>query len=263
MQQTEAMQMKGRLFEDLVVSAPPAGRFGRHAALLPLSIAAHGAALALALLVPVLRPSEMPPPAGPIVGGWEVPTAPTPPPPMATPPPPPRVTGAAPSGFSAPTIAAEPVTPPPAPGPTVSMIEPDGLPTDEGRAPCLVNCEGQRPDGIGDGPGGPPSATGVPDGTGTGPVRPGGKIKPPVRTVYVAPVYPEIARAARVGAMVVLECTIDPSGHVADARVVIGHPLLNAAALDAVRQWRYTPTRLNDVPVAVLMTVTVRFTVTR
>ena len=46
--------MRGRLFEDLVVSAPPAGRFGRRAALLPLSIAAHGAALALALLVPVL-----------------------------------------------------------------------------------------------------------------------------------------------------------------------------------------------------------------
>src|SRR5882672_5953334 len=118
--------MKGRLFEDLVVSAPPAGRFGRHAALLPLSIAAHGAALALALLVPVLRPGEMPPPAGPIVG-WQAPAAPTPPPMMATPPPPPRVTGAAPPRASAPATAAEPVTPASAPGPTVSMIEPDGL----------------------------------------------------------------------------------------------------------------------------------------
>jgi protein TonB len=251
--------MKGTLFQDLVVSAPPAGRFGRRAALLPLSIAAHGAALAIALLFPVLRSGELPTPTGPTVS-WEPAPAVAPALPVATPPPVPRVRTEAASRDSRATALSEPAVPPPAPGPMVSMIEPDGLPTDEGRAPCLVNCDRQHPDGTGDGP---PSATGDPDGTGTGPIRPGGKIKPPVRTVYVAPVYPEIARVARVSAMVVLECTIDPSGHVSDARVVTGHPLLNAAALDAVRQWRYTPTRLNDVPVAVLMTVTVRFTVTR
>ncbi len=78
-------------------------------------------------------------------------------------------------------------------------------------------------------------------------------------TVYVAPIYPEIARAARVSGTVVVECTIDPSGRVVDARVITGHALLNESALDAVRQWRYEPTRLNRVPVAVLMTVTVRF----
>ncbi len=240
--------MNRRLFEDLVVSAPPAGRFGRRAALLPLSIGAHGAALALALLVPVLRPDEMPPPTGPIVD-WMVPPAPTPPPP--------RMTGAAPARISAPTTPAESFEPPPAPGPTVSMVEPDGLPIDDGRAPCLLNCTGQRPDGIGDGPSvGPP---GVPDGNGTAPIRPGGDIKAPVRTAYVVPTYPEIARPAGLSATVVLECTIDPTGHVADARVIAGHPLFNEAALNAVRQWRYTPTRLNGVPVAVLMTVTVRF----
>jgi len=80
-----------------------------------------------------------------------------------------------------------------------------------------------------------------------------------VRTAYVVPIYPDIARAAGVGGVVVLECTIDPSGHVVDARVITGHPLLNDAALNAVRQWRYTATRLNGVQVAVLMTVTVRF----
>jgi len=249
--------VRGRLFEDLVVSAPPAGRFGRRAALLPLSIAAHGAALALALLVPVLRPGEMPPPTGPIVG-WEAPAAPTPPPPMASPPPP-RARNDAPSHDPRPTAATDPVVPPPAPGPAVSMIEPDGLPTDEGRAPCLLNCDGQRPDGIGDGARDAPSTTGVPDGNGTGPIRPGGDIKAPVRTAFVAPIYPDIARAAGVGGTVVLECTIDPSGHVVDARVISGHPLLNEAALNSVRQWRYTATRLNGVPVAVLMTVTVRF----
>lgn len=249
--------MDRRLFEDLVVSAPPAGRFGRRAALLPLSIAAHGAALALALLVPVMRSGELPTPAGPIVS-WEPPPPVAPRIPVATPPPAPLVRNEAASRDSRPTTPTDPVVTPPAPGPTVSLIEPDGLPIDEGRAPCLLNCAGQRPDGSGDGPSGAPSA-GVPDGTGTGPIRPGGDIKAPERTAYVAPIYPDIARAAGVGGTVVLECTIDPSGHVVDARLLSGHPLLNEAALNAVRQWRYTPTRLNGVPVAVLMTVTVRF----
>jgi protein TonB len=248
--------MRGRLFEDLVVSAPPTGR-GRHAAVLPLSIAAHGAALALALLFPVLRTNDLPTPAGPI-DVWHVPAPPTPPPLLATPRPP-DVRRASPAPVSAPAAVTEPIAPPPAPGPAVSTIEPEGVPVDDGRAPCLFNCGAPRPDGSGDGPSGPPSGDGVPDDTGTGLVRPGGDIKPPVRTVYAAPIYPDIARAARVSGMVVVECTIDPSGRVVDARVITGHPLLNASALDAVRQWRYQPTRLNGVPVAVLMTVTVRF----
>ena len=53
--------------------------------------------------------------------------------------------------------------------------------------------------------------------------------------------------------------TSDPYCHVTDVRVLTGHPLFNEAAVNAVRQWRYSATRLNGVPVAVLMTVTVRF----
>jgi protein TonB len=115
------------------------------------------------------------------------------------------------------------------------------------------------PEGTGDRRNGPHDGPGETNGAGSRPVRPGGDIKPPIRTVYVAPVYPDIARAAGVSAVVVVECTIDPTGHVADARVVTGHPLLDEAALSAVRRWRYTATRLNGVPVPVLMTVTVRF----
>jgi protein TonB len=249
--------MRARLFEDLVVSAPPAGRFGRHASVFPLSIAAHGAALALALLFPVLRTNDLPTPAERI-DVWRVPTQPTPPPLMATPRPPDVSRTAPPAPVSAPTSVTEAVAPPPAPGPAVSAIEPEGLPPDDARTPCLFNC-GAQPSGSGDGPSGAPSGDGVPDGTGTVPIRPGGDIKPPVRTAYVAPIYPDIARAARVSGTVVVECTIDPSGRVVEARVVTGHPLLDESALDAVRQWRYEPTRLNRVPVAVLMTVTVRF----
>jgi periplasmic protein TonB len=255
--------MKGRMFEDLVVSAPAAGRFGRRATVLPLSIAAHAVALTAALLFPFLRPAELPEPArGGVI--WEAPVARTPPRPIpASTPPPPRVRSeSAPAGRS-PAIAAEPVAPPPAPGPTVSVVEPEGIPEDESHLPCLFNCAGSTPDGGGDGPRGGTPGPGTGEGTGTGPIIPGGDIKPPVRTVYVAPPYPDLARKARIQGLVVVECTIDPSGRVVDARVITGPPLLQSAALDAVRQWRYTPTRLNGVPVAVLMTVTVNFTLGR
>ena len=157
----------------------------------------------------------------------------------------------------------EPVAPPPAPGPIVSVNEPEGIPQDESHPPCLFNCAGSTPDGNGDGPRGGTPGPGADEGIGTGPIRPGGDIKPPVRTVYVAPVYPDLARIARIQGLVVVECTIDPAGRVVDARVITGHPLLQNATLDAVRQWRYTATRLNGVPVAVLLTVTVNFTLGR
>jgi protein TonB len=59
--------------------------------------------------------------------------------------------------------------------------------------------------------------------------------------------------------VVIIECTIDPKGRIANARILRGHPLLDAAALDAVQRWVYTPSRLNGAPVSVVMTVTVNF----
>jgi periplasmic protein TonB len=58
---------------------------------------------------------------------------------------------------------------------------------------------------------------------------------------------------------VIVEATIGPNGNVQDAKVLRSHPLLEAAALDAVRQWEFTPTLLNGSPVSVVMTVTVDF----
>ena len=91
-------------------------------------------------------------------------------------------------------------------------------------------------------------------------VRVGGQIRPPVRLNEVAPVYPAIAQSARVQGDVVIEATIDEEGTVADARVVKSVPMLDQAALDAVRQWQYRPSLLNGVPTAVITTVTVKFT---
>jgi len=73
-------------------------------------------------------------------------------------------------------------------------------------------------------------------------------------------VYPAIARSARVAGAVTIEATIGEDGKVIDAKVVRSVPLLDQAALDAVRQWEYMPSLLNGVPVPVLVTVTINFT---
>ena len=74
------------------------------------------------------------------------------------------------------------------------------------------------------------------------------------------PVYPPIAQAARVQGIVIIEATISEGGSVTNARILRSVPLLDQAALDAVRQWQFTPTLLNGVPVPVIMSVTVNFT---
>ena len=60
--------------------------------------------------------------------------------------------------------------------------------------------------------------------------------------------------------VVIIEATIGADGRVKEAKVLRGQPLLDQAALDAVKQWQFTPTLLNNVPVPVIMTVTVNFT---
>lgn len=92
------------------------------------------------------------------------------------------------------------------------------------------------------------------------PRRVGGQIRPPQKIKDVKPVYPAIARSARVAGVVTIEATIGPDGKVMDTKVVRSIPLLDQAALDAVQQWEYTPSLLNGVPVPVLVTVTINFT---
>ena len=95
---------------------------------------------------------------------------------------------------------------------------------------------------------------------GQAPVRVGGSIKPPIKTRDVKPEYPPAARDAGVQGVVILEVTIGPAGDIVEGRILRSVPLLDGAALDAVRQWQFTPTLLNGVAVPVIMTVTVNFT---
>jgi TonB family protein len=91
------------------------------------------------------------------------------------------------------------------------------------------------------------------------PVRIGGDIKEPRRIRDVKPVYPEIAQQAGIQGIVIIEAIIGADGAVQRAQILRSVPLLDQAALDAVTQWRYTPTVLNGQPVPVIMTVTVTF----
>lgn len=92
------------------------------------------------------------------------------------------------------------------------------------------------------------------------PVRIGGEVHQPMKTYDVKPVYPAGAQAQRVQGVVIIEAIIDPSGSVANARILRSILPLDEAALSAVSRWQFTPTAVNGVPVAVWMTVTVNFT---
>src|SRR6185295_18767119 len=95
-----------------------------------------------------------------------------------------------------------------------------------------------------------------------GPVRVGGTVKPPKQITRVNPEYPSIALSARLQGIVILETTIGASGKVSDVRVVRSIPLLDSAAVAAVRQWEYEPTIINGRATPVIISVAVEFKLT-
>ncbi len=231
----------------------------RRCATLPCSVALHAAAAAALVAVPLLVSSELPGPPGAVRAFFVEPLVAPPPPPPA---PAParhsmkaRVTPARPTSDSA-----EPFT---APVEVPSELRPeDGLD---------LGIEGGVPGGVAGGvPGGvvggvvgglPPVAASAPPPL--APVRVGGHIKQPVKVQHVDPVYPKVAMAASVQGIVIIEAVIDASGRVSEARILRGVPMLDDAALEAVRQWEYTPTLLDGVPTPVRMTITVAFRLER
>ena len=106
----------------------------------------------------------------------------------------------------------------------------------------------------------PPPPPGPTSWTLDGAARVGSGVKAPMKIRDVRPVYPPIAIASRVQGVVILEARIEPDGRVGDVRVLRSIPLLDQAAIDAVRQWQFTPTVLNGHAVPVVMTLTVAFT---
>jgi protein TonB len=91
-------------------------------------------------------------------------------------------------------------------------------------------------------------------------IKQGGAVTAASIITQTHPVYPSLARQARIQGTVVLHAIIDKEGKVAQLEVVSGHPLLVQSALEAVKQWRYKPTQLNGDPVEIDTTIQVTFT---
>jgi periplasmic protein TonB len=242
----EEVSMPRELFGE--VSNPRVEIGSRSRYTLPVSIALHVVILGIVLLAPLMAPTLVPTPASVMIFA-----APAPPP---SPPPPPPAPAAEPmrAAAVAPREGAAPISAP--------LTIAEELPAPAG-VPRGMGVPGGVEGGI-DLPGVPVSSVvAIPEPPApppVEPVRPGGKIKVPEKTRHVPPVYPAIAQQAGVEGVVILEATIDVDGRVRDVRVLRSVPLLDQAAIDAVLQWRFTPTLLNGVPVPVIMTVTVNFT---
>jgi protein TonB len=247
---------------------------------LPVSIAVHVVVLAAVVVVPLMSWGELPEPDQGAVRAFFVESAPAPPPPPPPPAPPkaamkPRVERPqmkVQTPTEVPKFTAPVEVPPKIEDPGVDLGGSDlGVAGGEagGVAGGVVGgVQGGVEGGVVGGVlGGVPEPQALPPppppttqpAAPKGPVRVGGQIREPSKVRNVPPSYPEIAKQARVQGVVVLEAVISPSGEVTNVRVLRGVPLLNDAALQAVRQWRYTPTMLNGQPVSVVMTVTVNF----
>jgi protein TonB len=206
---------------------------------LVLSIVVHLAAIGAAIVVPLMATGVLPEPRRAIEFIQVRPIAIQPPPPLPqlrTQPQPPPV-----------SVNAAPVAPPIGIAPEPAFVPPPSL------EPALSIIDVPLPGGEVD------STPLPPPPPARGPVRVGGSISRPERIHYVAPEYPSVARAARREGTVILEAVLDADGTVREARVLRSVTLLDEAALSAVQQWRFTPTRLNGEPVPVVLTVTVVF----
>jgi periplasmic protein TonB len=217
--------------------------------ILPLSIATHGVAIAAIVVIPLVATVESPELELQRLRRASTFTDVVLEPPM---PPPERGTRVAASTGARPDARAPIVAP--------ATIEPERtLPLTEDSA----GVPGGDPNGV---PGGLPTATAEwapppPIEPPKGPLPISRGIRPPQKVAHVNPAYPPAALAARVQGTVIIEAIIGPTGRVERARVVKSEPLLDEAALAAVRQWRYTPTLLNNTPVSVILTVSVRFSI--
>lgn len=81
----------------------------------------------------------------------------------------------------------------------------------------------------------------------------------PKQTAGSRPVYPEIAAQARVEAMVILRLTVNPEGRITDIRIVQGMPLIDQAAIDAAKTWRFEPTIVDGTPRSVELVEAIPF----
>jgi len=220
-----------------------------------VSVLVHLALVVAVIAVPLLLDTPLPEASGAVQAFFAAPLE------LAPPPPPPPPAPAARPAVEARTPPTERANGFVAPIETPADISPEAGMDFGIEGGVAGGVEGGVPGGVVGGViGGLPEA---PPPPALPPVRVGGNIKEPTKLKAVPPVYPDAAVEARLEGVVILECLISPQGRVAEINVLRGVPLLEEAAIDAVRQWIYTPTLMDGVPVPVLMTVTVRFDLKR
>jgi len=240
--------MPRTFFDQVIVDTP---RQRARSWVTGVSFIAHIMALALFFVLPLTATMTLPPVQGRLPTLVLVTTAPMPAEPVPAAMPTTSVAVSTLNPDAAPVEAPDRVTDevprPPSPG---ALVAPGAIPG--------VGTSGGFTGLLDSGRGGSPLRTPPPPRE-QAPVRVGGEVEAPTRVTYRAPVYPQVAIAARMEGTVILEATIDATGVVRNVTVLRSVPMLDRAALEAVQHWRYTPTRLNGQAVPVIMTVTVTF----
>jgi protein TonB len=188
--------------------------------------------------------------------------------PPAPPPPPPPPAPAQPAGKPAPTRPPSPVATGtfvvPLEAPSEIRPEPPGEIYAGGEGGVEGGIEGGVAGGIVGGliataPPPPPPPPPAPAPKPAGPVRIGGNVSAPALVKRVEPIYPDMALMAKVGGMVILEAVVGADGSVESVKVLRSVKFLDEAALEAVKQWRYSPLILNGIPTPFVLTVTLNF----
>ena len=239
------------MFDDLVECSPSGKKKTKQGATVFLSMAFQVGLLALMLIIPLLVTPALP-------KSFLSTMLTAPPPPAAPPPPPP----AAPVVHVKPTarlIEAGHLMAPKSIPKDVNIIKEDAPPPDVGVTQVTGGVVGGVPGGqiggvLGGAIGGmgtaapppPPPPVATPAR-----ITKGGDVQMANAINKVTPVYPQLARQARVQGTVRLHTLIDKDGKVIDATYVSGPAMLAQAAIDAVKQWRFHPTMLNNTPVQV------------
>jgi protein TonB len=91
------------------------------------------------------------------------------------------------------------------------------------------------------------------------PLAIGGDVAPAQLIKSIPPIYPSLAKTQHISGNVQIDALIDASGNVAELKIMSGPPLLQRAAMDAVRQWKYKPAQLDGQATSMHLTVTVQF----
>ena len=228
-----------------------------------ISIAGHVIVLGLAVIIPLLYATDAMPKV-PTMMAFVASMPATSPPPPPPPPPPPSAPRPAepkseartvrPDAFAAPVEAPADIRPEP-PGVTAAGAE-GGV---EGGV--VGGVAGGIVGGLVTAPPPPPPPPPPAPEPPKGPVRIGGNVQAPALLKRVEPDYPEIALVTKITGLVILEATVGEDGAVQSVRVLRSVKFLDQAAIDAVKQWRYSPLVLNGIPTPFVLSVTLNFSV--